>query len=181
MIRSNVELSHRYRFTSTSGTATGITPTSLLCAAGTVCTQTNAFALAIAGSVKVNQISIWSPPASQGAAVTCSCDFAGFGNSPSREYSDTSVSVSTPARIMCTPPPQSLAAFWQVAGTTTLFTITAPTGSIIDVVMSLIVQDNDVAQAVSAIATGVLATTYYLSLDPNATHRYVPVSLTTTI
>jgi hypothetical protein len=75
----------------------------------------------------------------------------------------------------------SLASFWQGAGATTLCTITAPPGTIIDVHMSLILSDDDgVATAQSSVSTGTLSNYYYLSLDPNATHRFPPVSLTTT-
>lgn len=178
-IKSNVELRHRYRFTSTSGTATSIIPNSILCAAGTICTIGNTSVTSIFGAVKLNRIEIWSPPATQGSTVTCSVDFVGNANSPNREYSDTSISVATPAHVNCSPPPQSLASFWQT-GSTALCTITAPTGSIIDVVLSLILQDDDITVATSGVATGVLGTVYYLSLDSNSTHRYVPVSLTTT-
>lgn len=178
--KSNVELRHSFRYVSTSGTATAITPTSLLCSAGTVCTVANFAASSFNGSVKVNQVEMWSPPASQGSNTTCSVLWAGANNSPDREYSDTSVSVATPAYVRCPPPPMSLASFWQTAGTGTLFTLTAPTGTIIDVHVSLILFDDDVSQATASIATGVLGTIYYLSLDPNATHRYTPVSLTTT-
>jgi len=180
-IRANVEVKHRYRFTSTSGTSTPITPNSLLCAAGTLCTVSNSQVTSLFGSVKLNRIDIWSPPSAQGSTVTCSVDFFGTSFSPNREYSDTSISVTTPAHVSCSPPPQSLASFWQVNGTTSLCSIVAPTGSIIDVVLSLILIDNDVNQAQSTIATGVLSGAYYLSLDANTTHRYVPVSLVTTV
>lgn len=178
-IKSNVELRHRYRFVSTSGTATAITPTSLLGAAGGLCTVTNTQVATFSSSVKVNRVQILTPPASQGANATCSVEWAGFNNSPDREYSDTTISVSTPAQISCSPPPQSLASFWQVGGTTTLFTVVAPTGSIIDIVLSLILADGTNNSGI-VVATGVLGTVYYLSLDPVATHRYTPVSLTTT-
>lgn len=173
-------MSHRFRFTSTSATATAITPTSLLGACGAMGTVVNAFVTTIADAVRVNLIEIWSPPASQGAAATCSVDFLGFGNSPNVEVSDTTVSVANPAHILTSPPAQSLASFWQVGGATTLFTITAPVGSIIDVHLSFILDDGgEVGQAI-AVATSVVQTLYYLSLDPVATHRYTPVSLTTT-
>lgn len=180
MIKSNVVLRHKYRFVSTSATSTGVTPQSILCAAGTICTVVNSVCTSFMGSFKVNRVSIWTPPASQGASATCSVDWPGFANSPSLEFSDTTVSVATPAYVSCAPPPMSLASFWQVSSATTLFTLVAPVGSIIDVELSLILQDNDVAAAASAVATGILGSYYYLSLDPNATHRYTPVSLTTT-
>jgi hypothetical protein len=180
-IRSNIELTHRYRFISTSGTSTALTATSLLCAAGTVCYITNSSVVSTYSAVRVNSIEIWTPPASQGSTATCSVDWVGgFVNVVNREISDTSVSVTTPAHIVTGPPPMSLAKFWQTASTTTLCNVVAPTGSIIDVVLSLVVQDTDSAAAVSTVATAVLGQSYFLSLDSNATHRYTPVSLTTT-
>jgi hypothetical protein len=178
--KSNIEIRHQYRFTSTSGTFTGITPTSLLCAMGTMGTAVNTSVQSFFASCKVNQIEIWSPPASQGSSVTCSVNFAGYANAPNREYSDTSVSVSTPAHLVCSPPPQSLASFWQTAGTNTVFQISAPTGSIIDIWVFGILQDSDDTYAFTLVAAAVVGNVYYLSLDPNATHRYVPVALTTT-
>jgi hypothetical protein len=158
-----------------------VTPTSLLGAAGGIVAVANTTLTTIHSSVKVNQIDIWTPPASQGASATCSVNWVGYNNSPDREYSDTSVSVATPAHVTCSPPQQSLASFWQAASATNLFVVTAPTGSIIDVHLSLIFADGaDQAGTGISIATGVLGSNLYLSLDPNATHRYTPVSLTTT-
>jgi hypothetical protein len=181
-LRSNVEVRHRYRFLSGSGTATFLTPQSLIFAAGSMCTVANTTCAALFGSVKLNSIEMWSPPASQGSASTCSVDWAGYQNSPSREFSDTSVSVSTPARVSCRPPPMSLASFWSIASSATvLCTVVAPAGTIIDVSLSLILSDDDVTAATQAVATGTLGNIYYLSLDSNATHRFTPVSLATTI
>jgi hypothetical protein len=173
-------LRHTYRYVSTSGNPTTITPTSLLCSAGTVCTVANTTVVSMFSAVKLNQIEMWSPPASQGASVTCSVDWIGSANSPNREYSDTSVSVSTPAYVRCPPPPMSLASFWQLASATGICNIVAPVGTIIDVHLSLIMQDDAETQANAAITTGTLGSTYFLSLDSNATHRFTPVSLTST-
>jgi len=179
MIRSNVELRHLFRFTSTSGTATDITPNSLLGACGVIGTVTNTTARCIFQSVKVNKVTIVTPPAAQGGAATCAIQWLGIGNSPSRELSDTTVSVANPARVSSAPPTQSLAAFLQVSSTTTLFTLTAPTGSIIDVHVTAIMGDTTLGPNLTP-ATVVVGTQYYLTLDPSATARYLPVSLTTT-
>jgi len=177
---SNVMLSHRFRFVSTSATATAITPNSLLAAAGNMCTDGNTLVVSFASSVKVKRVAVWTPPGSQGSAATCSVDWVGFNNSPNIEFSDSTVSVAKPAVVDCSPPPMSLASFWQVSSTTTLFTLTAPVGSIIDVILDLVLSDGDAEGLATAISTGTINLTYYLSLDPNATHRYTPVSLTTT-
>jgi len=108
-------------------------------------------------------------------------EWIGSSNSPNREFSDTSVSVATPAMVSCSAPPQSLAAFWQLAsGNTALCTLVAPVGSIIDVSLSLILLDDDVSAPSVAVATGILSYIYYLALDGPSTNRYTPVSLTTT-
>jgi hypothetical protein len=180
-IRSNVELRHRYRFVSTSSASTAVTPNSLMCSAGTMCTVVNTTVTSFFGSVKVNQIEMWSPPASQGSSTTCSVDWIGSSYQPNREYSDTSVSVATPAHVISSPPPMSIAAFWQTSSTNTLFNLIAPVGTIIDVHLSLILNDDDESLVTSSVAGAALGNIYYLSLDSNATHHYPPVSLTTTI
>jgi hypothetical protein len=179
-IRSNVELRHRFRYVSTNSTQTGITPTSLLLAAGSVCTVANTTVTSFQGSVKVNRVEMWSPPSAQGSATTCSVEWVGYQNSPNREVSDTSVSVAQPAYVVSGPPASSLAAFWQVASATVLFYLVAPIGTIIDVHLSTILTDDDVASATVGVAAGTLGASYFMSLDPNATHRYTPVSLIST-
>jgi hypothetical protein len=132
------------------------------------------------GSVKVNRISIWAPPASQGASATVSVNWYGYANSPNREVSDTTISTSKPAHVVSTPPTGSLASFWQTVGTNTIFSIVAPTGAIIDITLSLILSDDENTLPATTTAGGTLGVNYYLSLDPNVTHRFTPVSLTTT-
>jgi len=132
------------------------------------------------GSLKIRAIEVWTPPASQGSAASCEVDWVGFGNSPNIQFSDSTVSVTEPAHVRCAPPDNSLASFWQVAGTTALCALTAPSGSIIDITLDLVMQDDDISPATSSIASGALAVVYYLSADPNATHYYVPVALSTT-
>jgi hypothetical protein len=180
---SNITFGHTYRFVSTSSTATAITPTFLLCSAGTICYVTNSMAISLFGSVRVTRIRMWAPVQSQGTAATCSVLWAGSVTPfyQDREISDTSVSVTKPAFIDCSPPQKSLAAFWQTESSNALFTLSAPVGTIIDVTLALTLQDEDgPAPATSTISTGVLSVQYYLSLDPNATHRYSPISLNTT-
>jgi hypothetical protein len=180
---SNITFGHTFRFVSTSSTATAITPTSLLCSAGTICYVTNTSVISLYGSTRITRIRMWAPVQSQGTAATCSVLWAGSVTPfyQDREISDTSVSVTKPAFIDCAPPAKSLAAFWQTASSNTLCTLVAPVGTIIDITLALTLQDEDgPSPATSTVTTGVLSVQYYLSLDPNATHRYTPVSLFTT-
>jgi hypothetical protein len=182
-LRSNLELSHNYRFVSSSGTATAITPASLFGAAGGMGTVSNSAITSFFASLQILKVEMWTPPASQGSAATCSVNWEGFNGAPNREVSDTSVSVAQPAHVVSRPPPRSQAAFW-INGTQTLsntiFTLVAPSGTIIDVTLRLVMFDDDVGNVNATASAVTVGLAYYLSLDPNATHRYVPVSLTTT-
>jgi len=182
-LESNIVLKHRYRFTSTSGTATQLTPASLLLAAGgmgTSAVQVSSFF----GSLKVKSIEIFSPVSAQGSATTCSIEWAGSVSAflADREISDTSVSTAMPAHVKSRPPRGSLASFWQTSSANTLCALTAPVGSIIDIALDLTLYDDNgnIPQAVTAVTTAVLGTVYYLTADSVVNHRYTPVSLTTT-
>jgi len=188
-LRTNIEVSHQYRFTSSSATATQILASTLLPACGVVATSATA-GFCMFQSVKVNRIEIWSPPASQGVFATCSVLFPAANQSQAREITDTTVSVSVPAHVLTSPPERSLCAFWtngfqeNAANEEPLFTLVAPSGSIIDVWVSLVLGDGTSAAAVNNEAVLVGATVgsvYYTSLDSStsAGSIYKPVGLTT--
>jgi len=144
-------------------------------------TTTNTTVTAFTGSVRVKRVEIWAVGQTLGTAITCSVLWAGTTNSADVEVSDTSVSTAAPAHINSRPPRNSLASFWNIAGTQTLFSLVAPAGCIIDVeVEQTLFDDDNGSNATVSVATAVVGTVYYLSLDPNATHRYAPISLTTT-
>jgi hypothetical protein len=184
-LKTNLEVRHQYRFLSSSGAATSIYASDLLTASG-VCATTAILGKALFFTVKVNQIEIWSPPAAQGAAVTCGVLFPASNNSPSREVTDTSVSVATPAHVLAQPLPLSLSAFWQNGGSAAdpnMFTLTAPSGSIIDVWLSLVLNDGspvDVDNTATLVGATV-GSVYYCSLDSSisAGSVYKPIGLTT--
>lgn len=177
-----MELRHQFRFTSSNGAAKAITDQLLLTAAGVAANTAGTTGTAIHQTVKVNQIEIWSPPASQGAAVTCSVLFPASINSPAREITDTTVSTAQPAHVVCSPPQKSLAGFWQEGVGNTMFTLTAPAGSIIDIWLSLIIADGVQPTANTAtLVGGTSGAIYYCSLDSStaAGSVYKPVGLTT--
>jgi hypothetical protein len=142
----------------------------LIAAAG-VCATTAILGYSLYQCVKVDKIEIWTPPASQGAAATCSVLFPGSSapaQGMTREYTDTTVSTARPAHVVCRPPPKSLGGFWQdgVNGDT-LFTLVAPSGSIIDIWMSMVLADGArPASASTAVLVGAtIGNIYYCSLD----------------
>jgi len=181
-LRTNLEHSHQFRFISTSGTPTAISDLHLMLACGVSASSTTV-GHAIRGTVRVNQIEIWSPPSAQGAAVTCSVLFPASQRSSAREVTDTSVSVATPAHVRCGPPAESLCGFWTQgdgqAGT--MFTLTAPVGSLIDVWIGMVDLDGDSAAIGNATLVGAtVGSVYYCALDSGilASAIYKPVGLT---
>ncbi len=150
--RANPELTRRYRFVSSSGTSTLIQSTTLAAACGVVATSATV-GQSIVQALKVREVEIWAPPSSQGSAVTCSILWQGGSTSQPREVSDTSVSTAIPAHVKSGPPAGSLASFWTTANNS-LFTLVAPSGSIIDVTVSLVLADGNASTIGAAVLVG---------------------------
>jgi hypothetical protein len=178
-IRSNIELRHTFRYVATSSSSVNVDTSQILSALG-VMGITNTSVRDFCSSFKVNHLTIYTPPAAVGSSATCSITWPGANNSPPREYSDTSVSVSTPAMVSCSPPPQSLASFWQTGTGQTLFRLIAPSGSIIDMSVSYFLADSNSAGTATTVITSVAGVVYYLPLDGVSTHLLSPVSLNST-
>jgi len=178
-LSSNVRVSHTYRFRSTSGTTLSLTESDLISVAGGVCSVANATCSLIAGSVKVHRVSIWTPPASQGAVATCSLNWRSPTYQQTQEISDTTISVTTPARVSSRPPLGSAASFWLSPAGNAIVDVTAPVGSIIDLHCTHVLQDNQAAGTAYSVAAGTLGVLYYFPLDGEG-DAYLPVSLGTT-
>jgi hypothetical protein len=182
-LSSNIAVNHIYRFTSNNATSTQITGKDLLGALGTLCTSsTNLYSMF--ESVKVNRVSIWAPPSSQGAFATCSVNWLGQSNSDTKEVSDTTVSVTTPAFVTTKPPRNSLSSFWQTpaVANNVLMSIIAPVGAVIDVNLSGLLNDDDVSGNAYTCTASSTGNTYYLPLDfytNNTFSQFIPVSLHT--
>jgi hypothetical protein len=181
-LRTNIEHAHQFRFVSSAATLTPITDTTLLASCG-VAAVTAVLGAAIRTSVRVNQIEVWTPPASQGASATASVLFPPSQRSQAREVTDTSVSVATPAHVRCGPPAESLCAFWSDGSAgNTLFSLSAPAGSIIDVWVSMVDRDGTVDAVQNAVLVGAtVGEVYYTSLDSiiSAGSLFKPIGLTT--
>jgi hypothetical protein len=184
--KTNVEYNHMYRFYVSSNANTVITPTTLLGAMGTIGRVTNTSVTTICNSVRLNRVKIWGAGATTGTAgtslQTVSVDWTGEGNTPSREVTDSSNSVTFPAFVDTRPPPQSLASFWQVASSTTLCTLSAPPGSLVEVHLTSILADGspDSLGTTINVATAIVGRPYYLALDGPSTNAYLPIGLATT-
>lgn len=178
--RANPEVSRKYRFVSTSGTPTVIRVNTLIASCGVLAT-TATTGSSVFQSVKLRSVEIWSPPASQGAASTCSVLWPLSNESQPREISDTTVSTAVPAHVSCGPPSHSLASFWNTATSgSALMTLTAPPGSIIDVAVSIVMGDGVTASASAVLVGATPGSVYFCALDSStaAGSIYTPVSLT---
>jgi hypothetical protein len=179
-LASNVQVVHTYRFRSTVGTMVSIGQTNLRGIAGAVCCTANSDVRILAGAVKIHKISIWSPPASQGAVSTCSVIWSSaIDYLPMVELTDTTMSTAIPAHVSAVPPKGCAASFWLGAGTNNIVSIVAPVGSIIDVHCTHVLQDDGASGSIYTVAAGTLGALYYLPLD-GSTDGFLPVSLTTT-
>jgi len=178
-LNSNIQYSHRFRFLSGTGNSTSITIQRLISMCGVIATTTTTGS-AWVGSLRVREVEIWSPPSAQGQAVTCSLEWvAGLGSAGTQEVSDTSMSVARPAHIRTRPPRNSLASFWNNGGNNPqMFVLVAPTGSIVDVTVDLVMFDDEItAPTVVTLTAATVGNVYYMPLDGHG-GSFVPVSLT---
>jgi hypothetical protein len=179
---SNVTNRHSFRFTATASSSASISANNLLGIVGNICHVANTAVMSIAGSAKLHRVSIYTPPAAQGASATCQVTWlSATADSPSLlEMSDTSVSTAQPAHISTVPPKESGAAFWFNSSTDPLFQIVAPIGSIIDVDISYVLNDIGAPGVAATVVTGTLGVMYWLPLDGTSSHNLTPVSLLST-
>lgn len=178
-LESNIMYNHVFRFRSTSGNVIPINDQDFRGIAGAVCSVANTTLNFVARAAKVHRVEIWTPPASQGAAATCSWVWYTPDYVASREVSDTSVSTAIPAHVSTRPPPGSACAFWLGGSGNQVAEVTAPTGSIIDIHVTLVLYDSGAAGTAYTVAAGTLGAFYYLPLDGD-NDLLVPVGLTTT-
>lgn len=181
-IRSNIIVNHKFRFACTAAINSVITATNFLAATGTCCYTANSTGRILSETFKVKRIEVWAPPPSQGSSATCSVQWNGTTssslNTSALEVSDTSINPSTPAYVNAVPPKDCVGSFWNTAGTTTVCTIIAPTGSVIDVTLHYILSDDAGDYApysyTSGAATG--GAIYYISLDGTTNTKAVSLN-----
>ncbi len=178
---SNIVKKHKYRFVASSAFSGAISSLQCFGASGTIGTVLNTTVVGKNQSMRIISIELWSPPPSQGSSATCSIEWAGTNQSPTQEFSDTSISVTKPAHVFSRPPLDSLCAFWQTAPSiNTMMNLVCPAGTIIDLKLALIECDGE-SPVTFAVSTAVLGQSYYLALDHGTSDKLVPVSLQTTV
>jgi len=178
-LNANIELSHKFRFLSTGAFSGNIQDTFLLAMCGVVST-TGISAAAIAQSVKLQSVEVWSPVSAQGATATVSLEWPTGGQNMGREVSDTSASVSRVAHIKCKPPKNTISSFWNSGAGVNVFSLNIPTASIVDVTVNYVLNDGNAAPTlvVSVGATAGVLTYGYLDSLTVAGALLKPVALT---
>jgi hypothetical protein len=176
--------SHKFRFLASAAIANvDISTLNVLGVAGGLGTAALTLTL-FNKSFKIKKVEMWAPPPSQGSTATVSLEWLGSGvNSPNRETSDTSMSTAYPAHLITRPPPQSLASFWttvNAGSATNIMRLNCPAGTVIDLSLQLIENDQELANVTVTVVTVVSGNIYYLYLDGVTTHLLTPVSLNTT-
>jgi hypothetical protein len=102
---------------------------------------------------------------------------------PSKISSGSSMGIHN-AQLSAKPPRQSLASFWSLTGsgeTDVIAILNFPTGTVVDIDYSIILQDGEAPVNVVTTAAGVVGTLYMLYLDGSASGQFAPVSYKTII
>lgn len=181
MLATNIRFRHRYRFDASADFSGTITFAEIAASMGTIGTVTNTTVTLLCNSLRILSVEMWAPPASQGAASTCSIDWYSTTNQPAFEFSDTTISTAVPSHVQCRPPPFSLAAFWQPSNSgANAFTLVAPKNTIIDLTLEGILIDEDGLGDTLGVTTAVIGHPYYIALDGPSSNKLVPVSMVTT-
>jgi hypothetical protein len=149
-------------------------------ALGGTCTTTNSVLTCWFSSFRISQVCVFLPGGST-ASIIWASPTPGIG--PDTEPTTAILTNNTiPHCIVSKPPTHSMSDRWvnsAETGTTLMFTISVPQSAVIDVQLSFTLSNNFTPQSVT-IATGVLASPYYLALDGPTTNNMRPVDLPTT-
>lgn len=119
--------------------------------------------------VKVKAVEMWAVPVVGNVALVA-CQFVGSGSGAvgsGRVVSDTSMGIQ-PAHIIARPERMSQVGQYQVSNAAAAFELTAPVGTVIDVMVSFRnVLDNGAAAAANALVGATAGQVFYRGLDGN--------------
>jgi hypothetical protein len=182
-LSSSVEVRHRYRFqfSGLSQTTLAFSADDLIAIFGGLYTGGGSVRVS-AKSAKIHSVEAWAPPPSVGSSATLSLKWqsnpggGGPGVSSLREVSDTTLSTAFPLHILAKPPRQTLASFWlDYAAANEIFEMDVPVNTIIDIVMSHVIDDTGTPADTYSSTVGSPVNTYVWPAI--VSHQLVPVSL----
>lgn len=134
-------------------------------------------------AAKVKSIEMWAP-AQAGNVTTVSIQWLGTGpiSGPKSTVSDTTLGATRPAHVHSLAPKDAVASMWFADSSTggTLFLLTGPQNTVVDIVISLTLRNDEAAVAVSAaVAAATTGRVYCRRMDSVSASILVPVSLDT--
>jgi hypothetical protein len=170
-----------YRFSMSSGTVS-INSDQVIAACGGIASTTTGLRPFV-GAIKVLSVKMWAPSVSN-ALASCSVAWEGGLFGVTKTITDSSISVTTPAKVFTKPPKDCSSNFWQNTNANPLFTLITNVGStIVDVKLSCILSDNTVAYSFSPITIvgATVGNLYFLGLDGlgAATSKFIPIGVPT--
>ena len=175
--QSTISVGHTFRFKATAASSDlSITALSLLNLI--VVATTTAASTRVLAAIRLKRIRLWAPVSSSFASQTISIEWEG-SQAPSRIRSDTAVYPNS-AHIQAKPPAESSSCWWYLNGSNesvSIFRISAPAETILDLDVSLKFIDNEVATAgpASGGTTFTAGTFYYVPMDGNAARNWLPI------
>jgi len=176
---STVKFTHKFRFLSNSAATSTITRARLLnlLVSATAANTANR----IFSGARLIKVEVWAVQGASSANPfnTATVSLEWISNlSPTTEVSDSGNAENT-AHISCKPPSMSTGAFWSMTGsneTESLFILTVPVGSIVDVTVELVCMDGETPVVVT-IGSGTAGFLSAVALDDVAA-TLIPVSYT---
>ncbi len=157
LVPSVTRFTRTYRFNCTGNLGATISCSNLMGIAGAMCTVANNTLTYIAFAARLHSVEVWAPPSTN-------------------EVANVAMSPSRPSYTKVKPKVGEWA--WQVfsAGSTPVFGISCPTGSIIDVNITHYLADLAGANTTQAATAATLGQLYYTALD-GTTKTAVPIGL----
>jgi len=119
-------------------------------------------------SIRLKSVEMWAQSASSAVTLTLGFISNGVGgDAPTKIYSDTAMGPNEPAHLICRPPKNSSAGFWQSGfSTNQLFEINAVAATIIDVTFDYVLMtDSYVSAAANPLAGATAGILYARGLD----------------
>jgi len=161
------DLGHTFQYTALSAlSGVEITRADILNLISVAATATSAYS--IIGAARIKKIRIWSPIISAFTPQEVQIEWNGGLYAPSAIHSATSEGLF-PAKLETTPPHLSSPDLWSIVaggnGGETLFSVTCPTGSVIQLSLALRLMDDEAPPTSFVVAGATVGKTYYGYLD----------------
>lgn len=185
MLKSTVQVKHRFRFVANGSSYSGIISFDDL--ADLLCVATGAIAaFRLFDAVRLREVEIWACNAAGDASNTAEVEFLNTATTggPGVTFSDTAMGLQNIAHVHAKPPKGSRADLWlnnatgQLGNDYALFRLAVPKGGIVDIVLEGCFYDNDTSVSVTGtVASATVGKIYCRPLDSaQNTAHLLPIS-----